>query len=122
DRAESDIRSGVDDLSTRRDGGIGSDEQVGKDVVKLAAGLEVDLAVVDAATDGEVVVVAEDLVVGGGLQGSAGGERVGEGAVDRPPRCGGACIAAARGTIDRLVVGIENLEIRLRLGGESVVF
>ena len=122
DRAKADIRSGVNDLSTRRDGGVGSDEQVGEDVAKFAAGLEVDLAVVDAATDGEIVVVAEELIVGGGLQGSAGRERVGEGAIHRSPGRCGACVPVARWAIDRLVVGGENLEIRLRLGGEAVVF
>src|SRR5262249_39984496 len=122
DRAKADIRSGVNDLSTRRDGGVGSDEQVGEDVAKFAAGLEVDLAVVDAAADGEIIAVTENLVVVGGLQSSAGGERVGERAVDRSPRRGGACVSVARRAIDRLVVGGENLEIRLRLGGESVVF
>ena len=122
DRAEANIRGGVNDLSTRRDGGIGSDEQVGEDVAKLAVGLEVDLAVVDASTDGEIIVVTEELVVVGGLQGSAGGQRVGEGAVDCPPRRGGACVPVSRRAIARLVAGGENLEIRLRLGGESVVF
>ncbi len=112
----------MNDLSTRRDGGIGSDEQVGEDVAKLAVGLEIDLAVVDAAAEGEIIVVTEDLVVVGGLQGSAGRERVGESAVDRAPRCGGACVPVARWAIDGLVAGGENLEIRLRLVGESVVF
>ena len=60
--------------------------------------------------------------VAGGLQGSAGRERVGEGAVDRAPGRRGARVSVAWGAIDRLVVGVENLEIRLRLGGESVVF
>ena len=121
DRAEANICGGVNDLSTRRDGGIGSDEQVGEDVAKLAVGLEVDLAVVDAAADGEIIVVTEDLVVVGGLQRSAGGERVGESAVDRAPRRGCTCVPAARWAIDGLVAGGKNLEIRLWLGGESVV-
>jgi hypothetical protein len=96
-RAEAKIRGGVDNLSRPRHGGIGSDEQVGEDVAKFAAGLEADVAVVDAAADGDIIVVAEDLVVVGGLQRSAGGERVGPRAVDRPPRRGGAGVAAARG-------------------------
>ena len=122
DRAEAQICGGMDDLSTRRDGGIWSDEQVGEDVAKLAVGLKIDLAVVDAAAEGEIIVVTEDLVVVGGLQGSPGCERVGESAVHRAPRRGGACVPAARWAIDGLVAGGENLEIRLRLGGESVVF
>src|SRR5262249_52471952 len=68
DRAEAKIRGGVDDLSRPRHGGIGPDEQVGEYVTKLAVRLEADRAVVDAATDGEKIVVAEDLVVISGLQ------------------------------------------------------
>src|SRR5262249_58606495 len=71
DRAEANIRGGVNDLSTRRDGGVGSDEQVGEDVAKLAVGLEVDLAVVDAAADGEIIVGTENLVIVVALNGSA---------------------------------------------------
>src|SRR5262249_58451142 len=112
---------GVDNLSSPRHSGIWSDEQVGEDVAKLAVGPEADVAVVDAAADGEIIVVAEHLVIVGGLQGSAGGERVGPRAVDRTPRRSGAGIAAARRATDRLVDGVENLEIRLRLGGGAVV-
>src|SRR5262249_22507097 len=101
DRAEAKIRAGVNDLSARRDGGIGSDEQVGEYVAKLAVGLEIDLAVVDAAAEGEIIVVTEDLAVAGGLQGSAGRERVGEGAVDRAPGRRGARVSVAWGAIDR---------------------
>ena len=110
----------MDDLSGSRHGSIWSDEQVGEDVAKLAVGLETDLAVVDAAAEREIIVVAEDLVVIGRLQGSAGSERVGSGAVDGSPRRGGAGVPAARGAIDRLVVGVENLEIRQRLGGNPL--
>src|SRR5262249_42293989 len=94
--------------------GIGSDEQVGEDEAKLAVGLEADRAVVDAATDGEIIVVAEDLVVIGGLQRSAGGERVGPRAVDRPPRRGGAGVAAPRRARGRRVVVDKDWATRLR--------
>src|SRR5262249_56833055 len=107
DRAEAEVRGGVDNLSSPRHGGIRPDEQVGEDVAKLAVGPEADVAVVDAAADGEIIVVAEDLVVVGGLQGSAGGERVGPRAVDRTPRRSGAGIAAARRATDRLLAWVE---------------
>jgi hypothetical protein len=97
----------VNDLSGARHGGIGSDEQVGEDVAKLAVGLEADFAVVDAATDGEIIVVAEDPVVIGGLQGSAGGECIGARAIDRPPRRRSAGVSAAWRAIDRLVVAVR---------------
>ena len=76
---------------------------------------------VEAAAEREIIVVTEDLVVIGGLQGSPGRERVGESAVDCAPRRGCTCVPAARRAIDGLVAGGENLEIRLWLGGESVV-
>src|SRR5262249_59711723 len=76
--------------------------------------LESDLAAIDTGADHEVVVVTEHLVVVEALQQGTRRQRLGEGAVDRAPRRRGACIPVARRTIDRLVVGIENLETRLR--------
>ena len=111
----------MNDLSGARHGSIWSDEQVGEDVAKLAVRAEADLAVIDAATDREIIVVAEDLVVVDGLQGSAGGERIGARAIDRPPRRRSARVSAAWRAIDRLVVAVENLEIRLRLTRKSVI-
>jgi hypothetical protein len=56
----------------------------------------------------------------GRLQGAAGGERVDEGALDRLPWRGRASVAAVGRILGGLVVGPENLDIRLRLGGDPV--
>src|SRR5262249_27702630 len=104
DWAEAKIRGGVDDLSSPRHGGIRPDEQVGEDVAKLAVRLEADVAVVDAATDGKIIVVAKNLVVVGGLQRSAAGGRGGPRAVAGPRRWGGAGVPAPGRARDRLVV------------------
>src|SRR6266446_2395204 len=68
----------------------------------------------DTGADDEVVVVTEHLVVVEALQRGARRQRLGEGAVDRSPRRGGAGVPAPRRATDRLVVLIENLETRLR--------
>ena len=56
----------------------------------------------------------------GRLQSAAGREGVDEGALDRPPWRGRASVAAAGRILGRLVVGAENLDIRLRLRGDPV--
>jgi hypothetical protein len=65
--------------------------------------------------------VTEHLVVVERLQQGACRHRIGPGAVDRAPGRTRAGIADARGTIDRLVVRIEDLEILLRLLGKPVI-
>ena len=115
------IAGGVDDLSRPRHGSVGADEEIGIDVAELAVALETDLAAVDAATDGEVVVVAEQLVVVDALQRGACGDRIGPGAVHRAPRCRGASVARSGRTIDRPIVLVEELEVRRRLSRKSVV-
>src|SRR5262249_52922106 len=110
DRAEAEIAGGMDDLSRPRHSGVGTDEEIGIDKVKLAVSPEADLAAVDAGADHEVVVATEHLVVVEALQRGAWRERVGECAVDGAPRRGRAGIATTRRTIDRLAVLIEDLE------------
>src|SRR5262249_56211306 len=105
-----DIGGGVDDLPSPRDRSVGTDEEIRVDETKFAVSLEADLAAIDAGADDEVVVVTEHLVVVEGLQRGAGRQRLGEGAVDRPPGRGRAGIAGSWGAIDGLVVGIEDLE------------
>ena len=100
---------------------VGADEQIRVDVAELAVALEADLAAVDAGADREIVVVTEHLVVVERLQRGACRHRIGPGAVDRAPGRTRAGIADARGTIDRLVVRIEDLEILLRLLGKPVI-
>src|SRR5258708_14437813 len=56
----------------------------------------------------------------GRLQGAAGRERVDEGALDRPRWRRRASVAAVGRITGRLVVGAENLDIRLRLRGAPV--
>src|SRR3981081_2200027 len=81
DGGKAEIAGGVDDLSRPRHSSVGADEEIGIDVAELADALETDLAAVDAATDGEVVVVTEQLVVVDALQRGARGDRVSPGAV-----------------------------------------
>src|SRR5499427_4003422 len=104
DGAEADIGGGVDDLPSPRDRSVWTDEEIRVDETKLAVSLEADLAAIDAGADDEVVVVTEHLVVVEGLQRGAGRQRLGEGAVDRPPGRGRTGIAGSWGAIDRLVV------------------
>src|SRR5262249_61234479 len=80
----------------------------------LCVSWEAVRAAMDGGADDEVVVVTEHLVVVEGLQRGAGRQRLGEGAVDGPPGRGRTGIAGSWGAIDRLVVGIEDLETRLR--------
>jgi hypothetical protein len=121
DRGKADVAGGVDDLSRPRHRGVGADEEIGIDVAELAVALETDLAPVDAATDGEVVVVTKQLVVVDALQRGAGGDRIGPGAIHRAPRCRGASVAGSWRTIDRPIVLVEELEVRRRLSRKSVV-
>src|SRR6516162_4262639 len=112
DGAEADIGGGVDDLPGTRHRSVWTDEEIRVNETELAAALESDLAAIDAGADDEVVVVIEHLVVVEALQRGARRQRLGEGAVERAPGRRGACIPVARRTIDRLVVLIEDLEIR----------
>ena len=121
DRAEADIAGGVDDLSRPRHRRVRTNEEIGIDVAELAVGLEADLAAVDAAADGEVVVVTEYLVVVEALQRGARGHRIGPGAIDRAPWHAGAGVSRSRRAVDGPVVLVEKLEVRLRLGRKPVI-
>ena len=91
----------MDDRPGAGDAGIGADRKIRIDIAQFAVGPECDPAVVDAAADGKIISMAEQLGVVRSLQRNADGGGVGR----RPVNGAVGRIGLER---DRIVVGVED--------------